>query len=70
MFRESAAPGSKHVFAMVTPGKGVNLQYRAATGGQSASAASVAGLCPGGMFADHSKRNASIGSRSAACRAG
>jgi hypothetical protein len=46
MFRESLATGSKHVFAMVTPGKGVNLQYRAATSGQSFTAASVAGVAP------------------------
>ena len=46
MFRESLATGSKHVFALVTPGKGVNLQYRAATGGQSFTAASVAGVAP------------------------
>ena len=46
MFRESLAPGSKHVFVMVTPGKGVSLQYRAQTSGQSAVAASVAGVAP------------------------
>jgi len=46
MFRESLDPGSKHVFAMVTPGKGVNLQYRPQTSGQSFSAASVAGVTP------------------------
>jgi len=46
MFRESLDPGSKHVFAMVTPGKGLSLQYRAATGGQSFVAASAAGVAP------------------------
>ena len=47
MFRETGEAGSKHVFAMVTPGKGVNLQYRAATNGLSASAASIGGTAPG-----------------------
>jgi hypothetical protein len=46
MFRESLDPGSKHVFAMVTPGKGLSLQYRAETSGQSFSAATVAGVAP------------------------
>jgi regulation of enolase protein 1 (concanavalin A-like superfamily) len=47
MFRESSAPGSKHVFAMVTPGKGVNLQYRAETNGASTAAAATAGAPAG-----------------------
>jgi regulation of enolase protein 1 (concanavalin A-like superfamily) len=46
MFRESLDPGSKHVFAMVTPGKGLSLQYRPETSGQSVSAATVAGIAP------------------------
>jgi regulation of enolase protein 1 (concanavalin A-like superfamily) len=46
MFRESLDPGSKHVFAMVTPGKGLSLQYRPETGGQSFVAASAAGVAP------------------------
>jgi regulation of enolase protein 1 (concanavalin A-like superfamily) len=46
MFRESLDPGSKHVFAMVTPGKGLSLQYRSATGGQSFVAASQSGVAP------------------------
>jgi hypothetical protein len=46
MFRESLAPGSKQVFAMVTPGKGLSLQYRAQTSGQSAVAASAPGVAP------------------------
>jgi hypothetical protein len=46
MFRESLAPGSKHVMVMVTPGKGMNLQYRAETSGRSFSAASMAGVAP------------------------
>jgi hypothetical protein len=46
MFRESLDAGSKHVFLMVTPGKGVSLQYRAQTGGESFVAASAAGVAP------------------------
>jgi regulation of enolase protein 1 (concanavalin A-like superfamily) len=46
MFRESATPGSKHVFALVSAERGLALQYRAATGGQSASAGSMAGTAP------------------------
>jgi regulation of enolase protein 1 (concanavalin A-like superfamily) len=51
MIREASAVGSttagaKHAFAFVTPGKGVNLQYRAATNGQSASAATTPGTAP------------------------
>jgi regulation of enolase protein 1 (concanavalin A-like superfamily) len=46
MIRETGTPGSKHAFAFVTPGKGVNLQYRAATGGQSVSAATTPGAAP------------------------
>jgi len=47
MIRETDTPGSRQVFLMVTPGKGVNLQYRATTSGTSASAASVSGVAPG-----------------------
>jgi hypothetical protein len=46
MFRESLAPGAPHVFAMVTPGKGLSLQYRSATGGQRFVAASRPGIAP------------------------
>jgi hypothetical protein len=46
MFRESLTPGSKHVFAMVTPGRGAALQFRPTTGGQSASNGGVAGAAP------------------------
>ena len=46
MFRESLDPGSKHVFVMVTPGKGLSLQYRPQTSGQSFVAASAAGVAP------------------------
>jgi hypothetical protein len=43
MFRETLAAGSKHVMAIVSPGKGVAMQYRGTTGGASANA----GLAPG-----------------------
>ena len=46
MFRESLGAGSRHVFVMVTPGKGISLQYRPQTGGQSFVAASAAGVAP------------------------
>jgi regulation of enolase protein 1 (concanavalin A-like superfamily) len=48
MFRESLTSGSKHVFALVSPGHGVNLQYRGTTDGQSASASGsgTAGTAP------------------------
>jgi hypothetical protein len=46
MFRESFDPGGKHVFLMVTPGKGLSLQYRAQISGQSAVAASAPGVAP------------------------
>ena len=38
MFRESLTPGSKHVFALVSPGHGLSVQYRPETGGQSVEA--------------------------------
>jgi regulation of enolase protein 1 (concanavalin A-like superfamily) len=46
MFRESTTPGSKHVFAMVTPGHGAAVQYRLTTGGQSASGGGTTGAAP------------------------
>jgi regulation of enolase protein 1 (concanavalin A-like superfamily) len=46
MFRESLTPGSKHVFAMVTPGHGANIQFRPTTGGQSSSGGSVEAAAP------------------------
>ena len=46
MFRETLAPGSKHVMAIVSPGKGLALQYRAATGGTSANAGLASGTAP------------------------
>ncbi len=53
MFRETAVSGvqltnAKYVFVMVTPGKGVTMQYRSATGGSAATAGSaVSGTAPG-----------------------
>ena len=51
MIRESAmdasAAQSRHVDVVVTPGKGVAMQYRAATGGTSANAGIIAGTAPG-----------------------
>jgi regulation of enolase protein 1 (concanavalin A-like superfamily) len=46
MFRESATPGSKHVFALVSAERGLALQYRSETGGQSASAGGATGAAP------------------------
>jgi hypothetical protein len=46
MIRESLAPDSKHAFALVTPGKGLALQYRNATGGTSVMAGQAAGAAP------------------------
>jgi len=45
MVRESLDPGSMHVMAVVTPGKGVAMQYRATTGGTSGNAG-IAGTAP------------------------
>jgi hypothetical protein len=47
MFRESITANSKHVDLVVTPGKGVSLQHRSATGGVSVIAGSAAGAAPG-----------------------
>jgi len=46
MFREALTPGSKHVMAIVSPGKGVAMQYRATTSGTSASTTPRAGTAP------------------------
>jgi hypothetical protein len=47
MMRDSAAANAKHVFVGVTPGHGVNIIYRSATGGQSTNGGSIAGVVPG-----------------------
>jgi regulation of enolase protein 1 (concanavalin A-like superfamily) len=46
MIREDLTPGSRHAMAVVTPGKGVAMQYRAAPGAASLQAANVAGTAP------------------------
>ena len=46
MFRETLAPGSKHVMAIVSPSKGIAMQYRAAAGGASASTVPALGRAP------------------------
>jgi regulation of enolase protein 1 (concanavalin A-like superfamily) len=46
MIRESLAEGSKHADAIVSPGKGIAMQYRSATGGASASAVQMNGAAP------------------------
>jgi hypothetical protein len=46
MIREDLTAGSRHVMVVVTPGKGVAMQYRATANGTSAMAASVAGVAP------------------------
>jgi regulation of enolase protein 1 (concanavalin A-like superfamily) len=47
MFRESVLAGSKQVDLIVSPLKGVAMQYRSATGGVSVSAGSKTGVAPG-----------------------
>ena len=46
MFRETLAAGSKHVMAIVSPSKGIAMQFRNATGGISANAALAPGRAP------------------------
>ena len=46
MFRETLAPNAKHIMAIVSPGKGVAVQYRGTPGGTSANAALAAGTAP------------------------
>jgi hypothetical protein len=46
MFRETLDPGSKQVMAIVSPSKGIAMQYRSATNGSSAQAAQIAGHAP------------------------
>jgi len=47
MFRESTDANSRQVDMIVSPLKGAAMQYRAATGGVSASAGTIAGAAPG-----------------------
>jgi uncharacterized repeat protein (TIGR02543 family) len=44
MFRETLTAGSKHVMLVVTPSNGVNLQYRATTGGSSTTVGAGTGI--------------------------
>lgn len=44
MFREALTAGAKYVTLVVTPSNGVNLQYRATTGGTSTTVAAGAGI--------------------------
>ena len=46
MLRETTAAGSKHAFMIVSPGKGLALQYRASTGGASSHVAGPTGTAP------------------------
>jgi regulation of enolase protein 1 (concanavalin A-like superfamily) len=46
MFRETLGASARHVMAIVSPGKGVAVQYRGATGGASANVALAAGAAP------------------------
>jgi hypothetical protein len=53
MFREQSpsfnqAPNERYVFVMVTPGKGITMQYRSTVGGNAASVAgaTIAGTAP------------------------
>ena len=46
MIRESLTAGSKHADAIVSPGKGIAMQYRNATGGASASPVQMNGAAP------------------------
>jgi hypothetical protein len=45
-FRETLAPGSKHVMLIVSPGNGIAMQYRSTTGGSSSNVALQAGTAP------------------------
>jgi hypothetical protein len=46
MIREDLSAGSRHVMAVVTPEKGVAMQYRSTPGGSSVQAADVPGAAP------------------------
>jgi regulation of enolase protein 1 (concanavalin A-like superfamily) len=46
MIREDLTAGSRHVMVVVTPGKGVAMQYRPASGAASVQAADVPGAAP------------------------
>jgi hypothetical protein len=46
MIREDLTAGARHVMAVVTPGKGVAVQYRPAPGAATVQAANVPGVAP------------------------
>ncbi|MGH9140812.1 MAG: hypothetical protein ACRD2I_06685, partial [Vicinamibacterales bacterium] len=46
MIRENLTAGSRHVMAVVTPEKGVAMQYRPSPGGASLQVADVPGIAP------------------------
>ena len=46
MMRATLRENSPHVMVVVTPGKGISMQYRATTGGTSTQAAQVPGVAP------------------------
>jgi hypothetical protein len=46
MIRESLAEGSKHADAIVSPSKGIAMQYRNTTDGPTASAVQMSGAAP------------------------
>lgn len=46
MIREDLTAGSRHVMALVSPGKGVAMQYRSTPGAASLQAANVPGAAP------------------------
>jgi regulation of enolase protein 1 (concanavalin A-like superfamily) len=46
MIRDERTPGSPHVMVIVSPGRGVAMQYRAVADGSSANVAVVPGLAP------------------------
>ena len=46
MIREDLSPGARHVMFIVSPGKGIAMQYRATPNGTSANVAIVSGAAP------------------------
>jgi hypothetical protein len=46
MFRNDTTAGSQHVMLVVTPGRGVAMQYRATANGSSAQVVDIAGTPP------------------------
>ena len=55
MFRESLAPGSKHVMAIVSSSRGLAVQSRSSTGGVSASTTPVPGRRQSGWLSAASR---------------